>query len=115
VWIESPSQTKFSLHLTNNQSAPRQLVFGSNTEGARHFATRLKKRLQSWHPRIAAVIDLNVYTKDRKWRTPGSAKVEKPQSVLEVHGPGPFLEGCTGDLAGARRGERFISRCAFKL
>ncbi|GAQ92441.1 hypothetical protein KFL_010140010 [Klebsormidium nitens] len=87
VWIESSGQTKFSLHLTINQLAPRQLVFGSNTEGALHFATRLKKRLHLWHPAIAALIDLNVYTKDREWRTPGSAKVEKPQSVLTCMNP----------------------------
>ncbi|GAQ91659.1 hypothetical protein KFL_008280010, partial [Klebsormidium nitens] len=82
VWIESSGQAKFSLHLTINQLAPRQLVFGSNTGGAAHFARRLKERLRQWHSSIAALIDLNVYTKDREWRTPGSAKVERPESVL---------------------------------
>ncbi|GAQ91961.1 hypothetical protein KFL_008920010, partial [Klebsormidium nitens] len=87
VWIESPGQTKFSLHLTINQLAPRQLVFASNTEGALHFARRLKKRLQRWHPALADAIDLNVYSKDREWRTPGSAKIEKPESVLTCINP----------------------------
>ncbi|GAQ92245.1 hypothetical protein KFL_009560010, partial [Klebsormidium nitens] len=82
VWIESSGQAKFSLHLTINQLAPRQLVFGSNTGGAAHFARRLKERLRQWHSSIAALIDLNVYTVDREWRTPGSAKVERPESVL---------------------------------
>ncbi|GAQ91665.1 hypothetical protein KFL_008290035 [Klebsormidium nitens] len=87
VWIESPCQTKFSLHLTINQLSPRQLVFGSNTEGALHFARRLKKRLLPWHPAVANLIDLNVYTKDREWRTLGSAKIEKPESVLSCINP----------------------------
>ncbi|GAQ86434.1 hypothetical protein KFL_002890010 [Klebsormidium nitens] len=87
VWIESPRRTKFSLHLTINQLSPRQLVFASNTEGALHFARRLKKRLQRWHPALADAIDLNVYSKDRQWRTPGSAKIEKPESVLTCINP----------------------------
>ncbi|GAQ93134.1 hypothetical protein KFL_013180020 [Klebsormidium nitens] len=87
VWIESPGQSKFSLHLTINQLSPRQLVFGSNTEGALHFARRLKKRLLLWDLAVAALIDLNVYTKDREWRTPGSAKIEKPESVLSCIDP----------------------------
>lgn len=88
VWIESPGQAKFSLHLTINhhhtinQAPPRQFVFGSNTGGAAHFTRRLKKRLHPRHPSLAALIDLNVYTKDREWRTPGSAKVEMAESVL---------------------------------
>ncbi|GAQ92284.1 hypothetical protein KFL_009660020 [Klebsormidium nitens] len=88
VWLESGGQTKFSLHLTINQLLPRQLVFPSNSEnGASHFATHLKQRLQPWHPTIAPLIDLNVYSKDREWRTPGSAKVEKPKSVLRFLKP----------------------------
>lgn len=66
VWMESGGQSKFSLHLTINHLDPRQLIFGANSEGALHFATRLKKRLQPWHPRVASLIDLNVYTKDRE-------------------------------------------------
>jgi hypothetical protein len=87
IWLESPGQTKFSLHLTINQLSPRQLVFGSNTEGALHFARRLKKRVLPWDPAVAALIDLNVYSKDREWRTPGSAKIEKPESVLSSIDP----------------------------
>ncbi|GAQ86527.1 hypothetical protein KFL_002940130 [Klebsormidium nitens] len=84
VWMESGGQAKVSLHLTINQLLPRQLVFASNFEsGAAHFATRLKRRLQPWYPTVAPLIDLNVYSKDREWRTPGSAKIEKPESVLQ--------------------------------
>jgi hypothetical protein len=83
VWMQSGSQTKFSMHLTINLTGP-QLVFKSNlSDGAKDFAVRLKKRLMLWAPEVAGLLDLDVYTRDREWRAPGSAKVEKPESILQ--------------------------------
>jgi hypothetical protein len=42
----------------------------------------LKKRLMLWEPKVADLLDMDVYARDREWRTPGSAKVEKLESIL---------------------------------
>lgn len=90
VWLQSKQQEKLSLHLVINSSQP-QLLFDSNmVNGVKHLVQRVKDLMKKKRasggdgkPFIADLIDMSVYSRDREFRPPGCAKIDKPQSFLE--------------------------------
>jgi hypothetical protein len=82
VWLHSGNQTKVSLHLVVSSHAP-QYVYHSNHQDDPQGAFHLAARLRQLDPDgVGGLVDAAVYTRDREFRTVGSTKFEKKQSVL---------------------------------
>jgi hypothetical protein len=82
-WLSSTTLEKLSLHLVIS-TRPPQLVFRSNHFTDPQGAYNLACRLVDLDPRLAQIVDLGVYTKDREMRMQGATKFGKSSHLVKV-------------------------------
>lgn len=81
IWLPSLKQDKLSTHLIISTHSP-QYLYETNLKTSTSGASHLAYRLEELDPELGSIIDKSIYTTDREMRMMGSAKPNKPDSIL---------------------------------
>lgn len=91
IWLPSLNQKKLSTHLVISTHSP-QYLYETNLKSSSNGASHLAYRLEEMDPELGSIIDKSIYTTDREMRMMGSAKPDKPNSILLPDAPCDPLE-----------------------